>query len=65
VSDEPHKAEPDGERARRERAADAAYRYVVDNLLGGVELTPEELAEADRMVSENIARTTRRRSAAR
>jgi hypothetical protein len=40
------------------------YQYIVDNLLGGVELTTEELAEADRMLRVSIARTASRRSAA-
>ncbi|MCQ4045416.1 hypothetical protein ACFOSC_19140 [Streptantibioticus rubrisoli] len=59
-----NQAEPDGERAKRERAADEMYQYIVDNLLGGVELTTEELAEADRMLRVSIARTASRRSAA-
>ncbi len=59
-----NQAEPDGERAKREWAADEVYQYSVDNLLGGVELTAEELAEADRMLRLSIARTASLRSAA-
>ena len=53
-----------GSDGTREQATDEVSRYIVENFLGGVEFTAEELSEADHMLKADIARTARCRSAA-